>query len=495
MEFWNNIIHSAMMGTDKKTIGPHELPADLAEAAALVSEKISTDKEERFLQLATLAWSYRQCGVLPLKKETIIPSPGPAEEKPYCSSEAMQALKNILDEEIISLVKFWLQHCASKKQIVQPELLPTLLSLGLQHKNLQPLVTDCCGKRGEWLARFNEAWNFSSNQSVKERWQNGTPEKRKSVLSEMRSSDPATALEWLQETWAQEDANTKTSLLEILAENIGNADIPFLESLSVEKSKKVRDQAINLLKQIPGSPVVNQYEECLRKNIQLKKQKALLGLSSKMTLHFESPAIVDENIFKTGVEKLSSSKEFTDDEYIIYQVIKWMPPVFWEQHLNDSFENIIAHFEKDLPGKKMVEALVHAIGIYKDQERAIKLLRHAKTVYVDLLLMLPPQEQNYFSIKFVDESPELVISHAIQFKTEWTMELTRKLFKHFGKMWMHYPKSFFNQVIHLVPAGIKPELAQFGPGEDAHKIHWTNITDHLSGLLQLKQQTIQAFNA
>jgi hypothetical protein len=122
-------------------------------------------------------------------------------------------------------------------------------------------------------------------------------------------------------------------------------------------------------------------------------------------------------------------------------------------------------------------------------------LQHAKIIYVDLLLILPPQEQDYFSIQFLDESPESVISHAVQFNTEWSMELTRKLFKHFGKMWMQYPKSFFNQVIHLVPAGIKPELAQFAPAEDAHKTYWANSTDHLSRLLLLKQQTIQAFNS
>jgi hypothetical protein len=495
MEFWNNIIHSAMMGTDKKMIGVQELPADLAEVAALVNEKITTDKEARFLQLAALAFSYRQSGVMPLQKEGVSLAPCPAEEKPYCNMAAMQVLKNILAEESIPLLKFWLAHCSSKNQVVQPELLPALLSAGLQHKTLQPLITDCCGKRGEWLGRFNEPWNFSSNQTNEQRWQTGTPEQRRAVLKEMRISDPALGLEWLQQTWPQEDANTKTSLLEILSENISDNDLPFLESLSTEKSKKVRDEANNLLKQLPGSAVVKQYEELLKRTVSLKKEKALLGLSSKMVLHFQLPAQIEESIFKTGIEKLSSTKEFTDDEYIIFQLIRHVPPVFWEQQLGDSFQNIIGHFQKDETGKKLFPALVLAIKNFNDHQRAIYMMQYSEVFYIDIIPLLPLQQQDHYSNKFFDQHQDTIIGFASEMKTEWSIELTRNIFRHTAKSPYQYTKSFYNQHIHLAPAKIAAELGSFAPQEEYVKNMWNGISDYISKLINLKVNTIQAFNS
>ncbi len=255
MQFWDNIVNRAMIGTDKKQPGIAELPADLAEPATLIHNNEGTDKEQKFLQLAAVAFNFRQAGITALQKEVDI-LPAPDELKEYCNTAASQALEDILSEESIPLLKFWLQHCDGKQQIAMPGTLPSLLGIGTQHKNLQVLIASCCGKRGEWLSGFNEAWNFSSTQTGEDLWQTGTPEQRKIIFKETRKTDPARARARLQQTWPQEDANTKTGFLELMPENIGEEDIPFLDSLSTEKSKKVKEEAIKLLKQIPGSAIV-----------------------------------------------------------------------------------------------------------------------------------------------------------------------------------------------------------------------------------------------
>ena len=68
MEFWDAIINTAMIGTDKKIIGTNELPTEILEAATLVTENDKIDKEEKFLQLAALAFNFRQCGVVAMQK-------------------------------------------------------------------------------------------------------------------------------------------------------------------------------------------------------------------------------------------------------------------------------------------------------------------------------------------------------------------------------------------------------------------------------------------
>lgn len=499
MEFWNNIIHSAMIGTGKKTIGVEELPADLAEAATLVNEQTTTDKETKFLQLAALAFNYRQSGILPLKKEGLGLAPCPAEEKPFCSDVAMQTLKNILAEENNNLLELWMQNCSAKNQIVQPGLLPAILSAGVQQKSIQPLITDCCGRRGEWLSRFNEAWNFSSNQTIEERWQNGTLEQRKAVLKDLHNAEPAKAREWLQQTWAQEDAATKIALLEMLTETISQDDLPFLESLSAEKSKKVREEVNNLLKLIPGSAIVKKYEEILKQTVSLRKEKALLGLSSKINLHFQLPAQIDENIFKEGVEKLSSTKEYTDDEYIIFQLIRYVPPAFWEQHLNESFQHVIAHFQREAVGKKLFPAIVLALKHFNDHQRAITVMQYSETFYLHIIPLLPWQQQDFYCNKFFTNHADSVIGYASQMKAEWSMEFTLKVFSYIIEKpydytrSLYYTRHFYDRIIHLLPAKI--DLARFTPPDDNSKAAWSKTGDYVTKLINLKAQTINAFNS
>jgi hypothetical protein len=494
MEFWNNIINTAMIGTDKKNISADEFPSDLQDAVTLIHANELIDKEEKFLQIAAVAMNYRQAGITPLHKETVVLPRSAEEEKPYCNAAAMQALKDILSEESIPLLKFWLQLCNATNHIVQPEIIPDLFEQALRQKTLQTLVTVCCGKRGEWLSHFNDSWNFSQNQTAEQLWQTGTPEQRKTIFKDTRTNDPALAANWLQQTWSQEDANTKTTLLELFSVNISEADIPFLTSLATEKSKKVKEEAMQLLKQIPQSPLVQLYEEVLRQSVQLKKEKALLGLTSKMVLHFQLPTAVDEHIFKSGIDKLSGGKEFTDDEFILFQLIQSVPPVFWEKQLAENPKNIIDHFQKGVIGKKMMPALITATRKFKDADWAFHLMQHSEIFYLDLIPLLPLQQQEHYSIRFFEQYAGSIIEYAVQRESPWSIELTKNIFKYLAKNPYNYTRSFYNQYIHLIPIDIVAELEKCTPAEEQFRTMWSNTSDYIIKLISLKIQTLKAFN-
>lgn len=494
MQFWDNIINTAMIGTDKKQVGLADVPEDLAGATTLIHSNETTDKEEKFLQLAAVTFNFRQSGITALAKEVNI-VPAPPEEKEYCNTDAMHSLKDILSEESIPLLKLWLQHCDGKRQIVTAELLPALLEVGTQHKNLQLLIASCCGKRGEWLSSFNMAWNFSSTQTSEELWQTGTTEQRKIILKETRKINPALAREWLQQTWPQEDANTKTNFLELLPENINEDDIPFLESLYAEKSKKVKEEALKLLKQIPGSAIVKQYQELLQQSVNQKKQKALLGMISKTGLQFSLPASIDETVFKTGIDKLSSSKDITDEEHIIYQLIQSVPPSFWEGQLDSDPKTIIELFQKDTTGKKMIPALVTAITRFNDTRWALYLMQHSEVFYIDIIPLLQSQQQEAYSNKFIDNYPDNIIQYATQRETEWSIELAKNIFKHTAKNPYKYNRAFYNQYIHLLPGPVVAELEKCTPAEEHLRNTWSTTSDYIIKLITLKIQTLKAFNA
>ncbi|MGB8193788.1 MAG: DUF5691 domain-containing protein [Chitinophagaceae bacterium] len=492
MQPWNDIINTALLGTDKRKPDAMQLTGQLAEAAASIQQN-TTDKEEQFLQLAAVLFNYRQCGVMPLHKEGVGIAKAAPEEKKYCSPVAMQLLKDILDADNDALFQLWLQQCAAKQFIVTPEMVPRLFNEARLQKKLQTLIASCCGKRGEWLSRLNPDWNFSAG-SDEELWQTGTPEQRRSILHQLRQSDPQKALAWLQQTWAQEDANEKTELLQLLTANIGEADVPFLESLAGEKSKKVKDTVLKLLKQVPSSTVVKQYEDVLAQSVRIKKEKSFLGMVKHTSVHFQLPAAFDESIFKTGIEKLSNNKSFSDEEYIIFQLIQSVPPRFWEAHLQSEPEGIIGMFQKDKNIKKFLLGLIIALVNFKDTRWAIAFMQHSEVFYIDILPLLPVQQQEFYSKKFIEQNPNDVIDRQLMRNDEWSTELTKLIFIHTAKNIYQYNRSFYNNHVLRFPAAIASQLEQCAPPEEHLRNSWSNMSEHIAKLISLKTQTGKAFN-
>ncbi len=69
MEFWDNIVHTALLGTDKRQLKKEDFSEDLAEAYEIINQ--SGDKEEQYLNIAAVAFNYRKCGVQPINKNLV----------------------------------------------------------------------------------------------------------------------------------------------------------------------------------------------------------------------------------------------------------------------------------------------------------------------------------------------------------------------------------------------------------------------------------------
>lgn len=492
MQLWETIINTAMMGTDKTLHAPSDVPANLAETAALID---SNNKEEKFLQLAALAYNYRMCGVTATKLEVSIAVASP-EEKPYCTESATQVLKDILYEENISLLQYWLEQCAAAQQIVPPELIPELLAIGVHQKKLQSLLAVCCGKRGEWLSRFNTSWNFSALQTDEELWHNGAFEQRKQVLAVLRKTDPDTARNWLEATWAVEDANTKAGFLELLHENVGEADIPFLESLATEKGKKVKEEALALLKKIPGSAVVQSYTDVLRQAVTLIKEKALLGLVSKTSLQFRLPADIPEAVFKSGIEKLSSSKNTSDEAFILFQLIEFCPPDFWATHLQCSPAEVVELFSKTDEGLRLLGAMGLAVSRFKAAVWAPLFFKLDNYFFYDLISLASKKEGEAYLVRRFEKDPQSInaAGFAASLTEQWGIELAAAVLKFAALNPYAYNKTYFNRIIHLIPPAILPSLEQFAPPEEYTRNTWNNNSEYIRRMVQLKIQSQKAFN-
>jgi len=490
MQFWNNIIQTAMLGTKRKQVTADELPEVLSDAVTVITGNTNIDKEEQFLQIVSLAFNYRQCGVQPLHKEISIP-PAPAEEKPYCIPKAFMVLKDILEEDADSLLQLWLQLCSRKGQLIPPSLLPALLDKATLQKKLRTLVEDCMGKRGEWLSAFNKSWNFTAAETAEERWLTGKPEQRKEVLEHLRATNPALARQWIQETWAQENANSKAELLKAFHVNPDAKDVEWLESIMTEKSQKVKEEALNLLRQIPLSSIIQHYWQLVQESVRLKKESAFLGLTSKNVLTIQVPADINE----VGIEKISNQKEFTDEEFILYQLVGYIPPYFWEEYFQSTPADILQLFGRHKTSAKLIPAIVTATARFKELTWAPLFTGDKDRHYVSLLPLLSDTERDAYLLKNFEQMIDMVIPFLTTENTrEWALPIARAVLKHTAANSYQYNRSFYNRHIHFIPVEIAPELDNFLPAEAYQQHTWRTNADYIRKLLQLKQRTIQSFS-
>jgi hypothetical protein len=495
MKAWDHLTNIAMLGTDKSIPRNNDLPEEIAVITDAIEASETLDKEAKYLQTAALVYNYRQCGFSPLKKPDIQPAKAEAETLHHCSSAAAGILNEILEEGNEILLELWLSACSKNGQLLKPFVLPTLLDKARTSPRLQSLIIACSGYRGLWLSRGNPDWNFFTVLPDEEVWHNGTQPQRVELLTKIRQTEPAEALELLQETWSQENAANKLELLKVLKINRGAADLPFLEGLLSEKGQKVKEEALNLLKQIPGSAIVNQYEDLLRQSVTLKKEKAMLGMMTKISIRQKLPEVVDESIFKSGIERLSgpAQKNITDESFIIYQLAGFVPPSFWVKQFDAAPAQVFEYFEKY--AADLIGALGLAVTRFSENEWMTYFLHQENKFFSDFLDELPLAERDDYLLRLFKQAAESVIHSALQCKREWGNTLALTLLREMANNPYQYNRATYSQHIDLMPVSLLTQLEKIEAKEPNLQATWQKQRQHLTRLLNLKKQTLTAFNA
>jgi len=493
MKAWNDVVNNVMLGTDKPIIGHAEFPEHVASILTAIDADETVDAATKFLNKAAVLYNYRQCGVVPVQKKDLPESKAEVEVKPYCSHEAASNLNRILEEANVPLLKIWLTYCKKKEQLIWPEVLPWLLTKGEDDGTLRSLLPDCIGNRGIWLSRLNPKWNYLNPASDEDTWQTGKENDRVKVLRKIRTQEPQKALEWLQQTWQQENAASKVELLKILRINQSSVDLPWIENLRNEKAQKVKDEVLTLLTQIPGSSIINEYEALLKKSVVLKKEKSFLGMGSKTSIQLNLPKDLDDSIFKTGIEKLAGPKsKFSDEEYIIYQLISKVPPVFWEKHFDCTPEQVVMYFDKH--AGTMIQALGSAVARFREVAW-MSLFLNLSGFYVDFIEFLSPPDREKYLLRFMNNDPQTVIQYATRSTEEWGLAFASKAIRYMANHSYPYNRNFYSQQIGSIPLTILPEIEKIDSTDVNAQSAWEKSREHLIKLLNLKRETLQAFNA
>lgn len=481
--FWEHIIDTATLGTARKQLSADAFPPAIA---AILPQLQEDDPESTFLAVAAVAMGYRQAGIVPLADgggATV--SVCASEQHSYCSDAALQSLYRVLEEKSEALLQLWLSLCAERQCLIPPIALPSVLNEAVSRPQFRTAIMACAGERGQWLIEQNDNWKPLKATPVEEQWETGTIGERARLLYQMRKANPQQARERLQSTWESESAQAKVEFLHALRDTISDSDRTWLEGIEGERSKKVKEEIVGLLRRIPTSAVVQQYAAYMMRCLSVQETRTL-GIVKKKVLAY-TPHTPDAALLAAGIEELSSSKEYTDEEFWLYQVLGNTPPALLEQHLQHEPATIIELFQKTKGYQKFVQAIAQATVQHRDTRWARELLAHADTASVGLIAILPEQERETFLLQWFYLAPADMTHLALQQQAEWSIPLAQRVLAHTCESVYQYNRGFYRESIGHIPVQLELSLRAIEPKEAYQQSYWQNTREELRTLLMLKQ--------
>ncbi|MFD1981108.1 DUF5691 domain-containing protein [Mesorhizobium newzealandense] len=99
----------------------------------------------------------------------------------------------------------------------------------------------------DWQSGVDGEKHTSQEQLAAENWDDFYPAARRTALADMRRTAPASARMLIETKGSGEPAEVRLALIELMRFGLGADDVPFLQSLSADRSGKVRELAGRLL--------------------------------------------------------------------------------------------------------------------------------------------------------------------------------------------------------------------------------------------------------
>jgi hypothetical protein len=458
MKLLDDIVKAAILGTDKyqppdwSAIDPFPAKA-LADAAG---------RETAFLKLSAVAFWYAEAGSSGAEVPDTLPV-CPPEPLPEVSPALANELAGALQAKDDVLLDFLVAQCNRRKWVVSGDLVPFLLDKSLEQKRKAPALMRACGQTGQWLAGLNPEWQplIAPGAGTAPDWETGTLEQRKELLDQLRRTDPAAALSWLQKTIGEENAAVRAELLDILDTGLSLADEPFLAPFLADKSQKVKQIAAFLLKKMPGSALNLMYVDYALQCLVVEEEHYML-VRKKRTLAVNENVAPAEQLFKTGMEKVSNQKGVSDGLYYLAQALAYSPPAALAKGLGcpegDLLDLLLAHPRH----KVLLPYLVEATQYFGHVGWARRLLQDNDVAEVGLLALLPAREQVALASKVLRRD----FARFAQWKftsdyQELDEEAARAMLAYLETEPYQFNKNQYQQLALYLPVRLMPTLQQY----------------------------------
>jgi hypothetical protein len=401
------LVTTALLGTEKSN--PDYPPLGNSDLAARIAARAS-DREDIFLRQTAAAFAFSDAGMAAaptmvqnqvFKGETGAFLP----EKYNATLEVALDSNEALDTLIVRYMAF---KAVRDGHSVPTRLVPAMLNRALQlPKGRRETLIESCGPVGQWLMGLHPDWAALASVGEEVEFETASFEARKKYISELRKTDPDEARALIENSLKQEHADQRTELLQLLAPELSIADLPLLESLLADKSKKVREVVLMLLAQIPTSSVVALLLEHWKNAVRVREKRTMLVMSNKV-IEWEKPAQPNPELFRLlGFEKISSEKGIDDHVYHAVQALAFLSPDQMAEAVGCTATELLQMLLKLTHQRFLQPYFVQSALLHGHPEWCEILVEHQPRI--DLVAVLPPERHDALLIKMVPEMNHVVL--------------------------------------------------------------------------------------
>ncbi len=347
---WEELVTSALLGTDRRPPAPRGGPAP-ADAPAAV------------LDAAALHTVRQRAGLRPAVPQAR-PAPAAPDPRPALPEAARLRLAHLLADraapsaggrrgaapDLTELIPQWLATANRMGYRAPASLLPPLLDAARARTDLRPQALAFAGPRGLWLAGLNPDWRFALRgaaggtlrpdvtdpDAVARLWEEGLFAERIALLDAVRAQDPPAGTALLATTWAAERAEDRLMFLDSLRSGLGNADEPFLEQALSDRSRNVRATAAELLSALPASALAGRMAARALSCVHLDRTGVSPGIA------VEAPHECDAGMQRDGVAAVPPSGR-GERSWWLGQLVEATPLDVWEERFGGrAAEEVVA---------------------------------------------------------------------------------------------------------------------------------------------------------
>ncbi len=480
----NEILKTALLGTDKH----------MPQASSLLQETgtklnaLQTDKEDRFLKTAITSLLFEEAGKTAI---SINHTMAECEEETLpIISEGLATLMDVAfkgNDEV--LLGYYLYIIHKNKQVITARLIPSALNKAIENKKLAITLVNACGKTGEWLGKLNESWRkFFEKSQEDDLWETGNLDQRKAHLVEIRQNDAAKGIKLLTAIFPSENAANRLMFLEQMQFNSSLADEPFLLSISKDKSQKVKETAINMLRKIQGTAINKLYLDHLLRILSIKEERHLL-IAKKKVLDISKEILPDEEIFNTGIERVSSVKGVDDYIHITGQLLSYIDPIVLAKELGVSLEELLQLFFQHKKSNQLIPFLAKSAALFKNETWAAILLQHHEYRNLNLLAVLPAQDRLNYYQHFIENQLQSLLNYVLEDEYHiLPIKLAEQLLAYLAKNPYQITLPTYQRLALQLPNEILNKLQQYSgnPSEDYQIRYFKTKASEMARIIELR---------
>ncbi|MDJ0616302.1 MAG: DUF5691 domain-containing protein [Calothrix sp. MO_192.B10] len=502
MNLWQDLISTALVGTERQTL---KTPAIDNPLGKMLHHLDSNDREGSLLGAAAAIAIYQKAGKLSTATALSLPEPCNQQDLPCCNPLAGQHLTMMLSGEYNQVLPEWLTVAAKVGKRIPPQCLPALLTLGKRQNHLQSAILPVLGKRGLWLAGQNPEWSYATSENTESVWKTGNSNALQLALSKLRQQDPKQAREQLQENWQSNNLDENVACLQALETGLSLDDEPFLNSALDHKRKAIRDVAAKLLAQLPESELCERMIQRVLPLIQLQEDMVEVTLPTGCT----------KDAIRDGIDQSQYSSTFGEKGSLLLQMLACIPPSVWSQHWEKPPAAIISAAEDSEWNKLLIEGWAKAAINSWDVSWAEDLLQVCSTFYYanfqykqqiisKLLGVLPQHRADAFILKiftdyedqaFNSQHPVVrLLSHSSHY---WGVELSNLVLSKIQENlqdnhWQNdrqMRSHMENFALYMEPSLAHQAITTLSPLSQGN---WQEAIDNFLSTLQFRWEMIQA---